>query len=280
MGCDITFATSGAIVMSDVGQIARMLWPGIDAIEIGSLRSAEDLELVLETVRRRGLRWGVHAPLWRSGLRREEFDARGLSPASRTQLDGDFREAARCAAQYILVHFPWFSDASLPVEQAAAQVQAAMRDLWQLRERHGIPVVFEFKLGRARDPGILAYLMRDGTEMLGQDDFGWCLDVGDWLMASQALRVDPVEAFGALAPRTEVIHVHAVERATNPYLWKPIHPEDPDATAVLALCDLAVAKSPRLRIVFEHTSHLDPGPEYDLAGYRWLRQALTGEEPV
>ena len=40
----LRFATSGAIILSDVERLPRMMWPGIDAIEIGNLNSRSELD--------------------------------------------------------------------------------------------------------------------------------------------------------------------------------------------------------------------------------------------
>lgn len=254
------------------------MWPEIEAIEIGNLTSDDDLGQVLKDVSRRGLRWGIHAPLRRDGLKRVLLDSTGLSADAAVQIERDVAIAAAQHAEYVLVHCPWFADDGLPFEQAKIRANNAVLQLEELQERYNVQLVLEFKLGVARNPGLLSYLIRNPSEFLDLEMVTCCLDVGDWLLASEALGVDPMLAFEPLAGVTSVIHVHTVERTSTSYVWKPIHPSDPDALAVRGLCETAMRKRKELRVVFEHTPHLDPGLRYDLEGYAWLVHSLTGTQ--
>ncbi len=276
MPCHITLATSGAIILSDVSQLPRMMWPGVDAIEIGSLASEADLQTVLDAVQARRIAWGLHAPLWRAGPNRVPMAAAGLSADEKHHLRRDIARAASHGAAYALVHAPWFADHSLAIVDARWLSRHTVRFLADLGAEFQTPVALELKLGRNRDPGILAYLVPEPRAFLNLNPDGvtFCLDTGDWLLACEELGIDPLRSFEPFAPWTSVIHVHAVERGVQPYLWKPIHPSDPDAAAVRRLCLCAKAARSELTVVFEHTPHLDPGLSYDLEGYRWLLSAL------
>ncbi len=270
----LTIATSGAIIMSDVGRLSCLMWPGISAVEIGSLSTEEDLLAVMDAVAEMRIAWGMHMPLWRSGPHRVPMAAAGLSAVEARSLREDMALGARHHASYALAHAPWLPDHSLPARDAKAMVQQTMRFLADLQREHGVPVTLELKLGLHRDPGVLAYLLADPQGFLDLTDLTLCLDTGDWLLACEALHLEPVAAFEPFAASTAVIHVHAVERGFGSYLWKPIHPSDPDAAPVRRLCQLALSRRSDLTVVFEHTPHLDPGPDYDLKGYRWLLSEL------
>jgi sugar phosphate isomerase/epimerase len=272
---ELTFATSGANIWSDVRKISRLFWSGIDAIEIGSLRGPEDLESVLFATRGRGMRWAVHAPLWETGLKRDRFGHQGLSEDSRLQLEGDFAVAAESGADYVVLHFPSFSDRSLPAAEARRQTARSIEDLRRLAQHHRVEPVLELKLGHGRDPGVIGYFIAGELDLLAAGEFGVCLDVGDWILAARALGVDPIKTFEPLAPVTRVIHVHGIHLETDAYYWRLLHPADPDADLVAALCRSAVRASKRVRIVFEHRPH-DFGLEQDLEGLRWLQSALRG----
>lgn len=277
-GSPPSFATSGAIILSDLTHFERMLWPGINAIEIGNLLSDSDLHRVLSVISGAGLRWGMHAPLWRNGPKRVLMAPSSSSEGIARHLRQDMAAAAAHKAAYVLFHAPWFADQALGLDQASALANDTVRLLAGLEREHGIPVVLELKLGEARDPGVLGYLMRRPQNFLDLKGLTLCLDIGDWLLACEALGVDPLRSYVPFAALTSVIHVHSVERAQQPYLWKPIHPSDPDAVAVRRLCELVTAHRSDVNVVFEHTPHLDPGLAYDLEGYRWLRAALTGSQ--
>ena len=270
---ELSFATSGANIWSDVGQISRILWPGIDAIEIGSLAAPEDLSTVLSATAQSGLRWAAHAPLWRTGLKRDQFGKNGFGAESMRQLEGDFAVAAEGGADYVLLHFPSFADRSLPAAQARSQVERSMGDLRALTRRHRLEAILELKLGKHRDPGVIGYVIAGELDVLAGGEFGICLDVGDWLVATRALDVDPLAAFERLAPVTRVLHVHGVHQLPDAYYWRPLHPLDPDAPVVAALCRAALRASPKVRVVFEHKPH-NFGEAYDLEGLRWLQGAL------
>ncbi len=268
-------ATSGAIVMSDVARLERLLWPSIDAIEIGSLDGEADLHAVLDLVERRHLAWAMHMPLWRRGLARVPMASAGPSPEEERSLRADMALGQRYKAAYALGHAPWLPDHRMPVARAEALARETVHLLRNLSRAYDLPVVLELKLGLNRDPGILSYLLADPEGFLDLDEVHLCLDTGDWLLACETLGVDPVRAFEPLAALTAVVHAHAVERGSDHYLWKPIHPSSPDAAAVRDLCQLALEARDELTLVFEHTPHVDPGPAYDLEGYHWLLSTLT-----
>ncbi len=275
MPCDVTVATSGAIILSDVSRLSRIMWPSIDAIEIGGLASEEDLRTVLDAVRAKGIGWGLHAPLWREGPSRVPAAPTGLVAAEEHQLRQDIALAARYEAGYAVVHAPWFADHDLAVDDARTIADRTLRFLLDLGTEFRIPVALDLKLGLHRDPGVLAYLVQEPESFLDLGAATLCLDTGDWLLACEHLGVDPVRSFEPLAACTSVVHVHSVERRAQSYLWKPIHPQDPDATAVRRICLCAKAARSDLTVVFEHTPHLDPGLPHDLEGFRWLLSALV-----
>ena len=275
MPCCLRVATSGAIVMSDVARMGRLLWPTIDAIEIGSLDGEADLHTVLDLVEGRHLDWAMHMPLWRRGPARVPLTPAGPSPEEEHSLRADMILGQRYKAAYALAHAPWLPDHRMSVTRAEALARETVRLLRDLAWKYDLPVVLELKLGLNRDPGILSYLLADPEGFLDLDDVSLCLDTGDWLLACEAEGVDAVKAFEPLAVRTAVVHAHAVERGSDHYLWKPIHPSSPDAAAVRDLCQLALDARSELTLVFEHTPHVDPGPAYDLEGYHWLLSALT-----
>ena len=270
----LSLATSGAIVLSDVGRLQRLFWQGIDGIEIGSLRDAADLDVVVASLRDRGLALAVHAPLWRHGPTRMACGPQGPAPDTVASLRRDMAVAAAVGAQYALCHAPWLADHERPWDAATQDLRACLHALAQLQAAAGLPLALELKLGVQRDPGVLWYIAQHPHVLGDLHGLSLCLDVGDWLLACEALDLDPDAAYRPLAAATAVVHVHAVERRTTPYLWKPIHPSDPDAAAVLALCRLVARERPDVSIVLEHTPHLDPGETYDLEGFAWLRSAL------
>ena len=261
--------------MSDVTRLERLLWPSIDAIEIGSLAGEADLHAVLDLVERRRLDWAMHMPLWRRGPARVPMASAGLSQEEKRSLRADMSLGKRYNAAYALGHAPWLPDHRMPVARAKALASETVHLLRDLSREYDLPVVLELKLGPNRDPGILWYLLADPEGFLELGDVGLCLDTGDWLLACEVEGVDAVRAFEPLATRTAVIHAHAVERGSDHYLWKPIHPSSADAAPVRDLCRLALQARGELTLVFEHTPHVDPGPAYDLEGYHWLISTLT-----
>ncbi len=251
-----------------------MMWPDIGAIEIGGLSSPKDLETVLAAVAAQGIAWAMHMPLWRSRPRRVPVAPSGLSAEEERYLREDMATGSRRHASYALVHAPWLPSHSLPEREARAIAQGTVDFLAELALAHDLPLALELKLGLQRDPGVLAYFLAAPDDFLDLQGGTFCVDTGDWVLACEALELDPVRAFAPFAARTSVLHVHAVERATQPYLWRPIHPTDPDAVTMLRLCQVAQAAREELTVVFEHTPHLDPGPDYDLEGYAWLLSSL------
>lgn len=291
----VRLATSAAIVLSDLSRLERLLWPGINAVEIGAVAGPKVIGLVARTLRVKGLGLGLHSPVVAGGVKLLKPGDGGLSDSVLAQIRGELALAQSVSADYLLLHYPWF-EASPPTQEVAGWITLATRQLESLMESPanqsgessgesagpggGVPLIFEMKLGRSRHPGIIASLINGGPVALGLGGSRLCLDVGDWLLACEELGVDPVAAFQPLASLVSVLHVHAVERHPGGrynYVWKPIHPEDPDAEAVLALCHLAVEHGTTKTIVFEHTPHLDPGVEYDLQGFAWLRGELDGD---
>jgi len=268
----LRFATSGAMVLSDPSRLGDILWPDVDAVEVGNLAAPAAVVGLVAAAAGAGLGWNLHTPLLGGGPKRLLWEPSPAWDDRLAQVEAELRTAKRLGAGYALLHAPWLPDQGLPVGRARDLCNATLRGLGELGI--DLPIVAELKLGHQGDPGLLGHIVRR-PDFLEPGDIRYCLDVGDWILACEALGADPVAAYAPLASHTRVVHVHGVFRG-EPYLWTPIHPDDPDAPRVLALVELLLERTDALTVVFEHTPHRDPGSAYHRAGAAWFMRMVRG----
>lgn len=268
---------SGSTIMSDPTKYNDLYWEGIEHIEIGEFPDKEALDLFLESCKEHQLTFGVHSPLYRNQCKYDLLQNVHFKPEQAwNQLENEIVLLKELGADYVLVHFPYYKEeVNYDVNQ---DIKNGLVRLRNLQEQYSIPIICEPKLGWNRSPAGIQYFHDSDIEFW--EDIGICLDIGDFLMATEDQIMNYIEKWKDLI---KVVHLHNVEfEKDNKYWWIPVHPShesDGVHYGIEKILRYLAQSTPKI-FVFEHTPHSQPSTEFVQQGYQWIKQLVANDDGV
>lgn len=264
--------------MSAPDKFSEMFWEGIRHLEIGELPDSAALERFLQMCRREGAAFGIHSPLYRGGSKYDLLEPVALEPQQAwAQIETEARDMARAGAQYILVHFPYFTDAEIVGESRMAEAHRAIRGglerLRRIQDKYGIPFVCEPKLGPQRSSAGIRILHHFPEHVWRQYELKLCIDLGDYLIAAG----DQIHAYLAKwLDHVRIVHLHNVQWNGDKYIWIPVHPEHETDGVHYRIEEHIryLSRNPSVTFVFEHTPHSNPSRERVREGCEWVKSLV------
>ncbi|MBE1446805.1 sugar phosphate isomerase/epimerase family protein [Paenibacillus sp. OAS669] len=270
------FGVSGSTILSNPERLEELFWDDIDQIEIGEFPDERAFEQFLELARQKGVPYGVHSPLLRSGSKYDLIQHVYMEPEEAwKRLEAEVCQLSRLGAQYVLVHFPYFKEELPPTEDVHVLIEQGLQRLHSLQEKYSIPLVCEPKLGWNRSAVGIEYLHHFPVEVWEKYSISLCIDIGDYLMATG----DRILSYLAKwRNHIKSVHLHNVELVPGHYHWIPVHPSHETNGRQYPIQELIrfLAECEDVVFIFEHTPHGQHDKAFIQSGYEWIRKLAEG----
>lgn len=270
-----TLAVSGSTILSDPAQFEALLWDGISHIEIGEFPDEEAFQKFLKLKEKHRLAFGIHSPIIRGQSKYDLIQRVHYDPAvALEQVEAEASRLVKLGANYLLVHFPFFLDET--EENTIERIEEGLRQLSCIREKYGIEIVCEPKLGNNRSSAGINYLHNFPVHIWAKYNLKLCIDIGDYLIATDDKILDYLEKWKVYI---KVVHLHNVDYIGDEYIWVPVHPsQETVGNYKIGHIMRYLAQLKNITFVFEHTPQLIPSEAYVHEGYEWVRQLVYGEQ--
>ncbi|GGE44949.1 hypothetical protein GCM10011391_24740 [Pullulanibacillus camelliae] len=263
---------SGSTIMSDTKQLETLFTYGLSHIEIGEFADPQGFERFMQLQKGRGMTFGIHAPLYRTGSKNDLLQKISFDPElAWEQLEKEAKQLSILGAKYILVHFPFL--ATSLGEDAHVQLERSLQRLKGIQDRYGLPIVCEPKLGPDRSPLAIETLQQLPIEIWETYNLKLCIDVGDYALAVGERLMAVLKKWLKFV---KVVHLHNIEFQGKQHFWVPIHPsheQDPEHLKIVPLLTL-LSQAPDVIFILEHTPHLSPGQTFVNEGIEWLKSLV------
>jgi sugar phosphate isomerase/epimerase len=269
------FGISGSTIMTDPDLLEDLFWGDIEHVEIGEFPDEESFLAFLTLKNEKGVSFGVHSPILRSGSKYDLIEKVQYDPEEAWHMfEQEVSRLAELGAEYVLVHFPYFKDevSGDPMKL----IEDGLKRLSRLQSQYNIPIVCEPKLGMWRSKAGINYLHQFPIEVWTKYGLHLCIDIGDYAIATGE---NILEYIGKWKDYIKVVHLHNVEFVDDKYLWIPIHPsfEKDGSHFKIKQVVQRLSESKDVYFVLEHTPHLNPGQVFVEEGADWLKSLLTEE---
>ena len=262
---------SGSTIFSDATLFETLFWEGTDHVEIGEFRNEGDFEQFIKMQKVKGVTFGLHSPLLRSGSKYDLIEPIYCSCGSAWQQVAE--EAGRMVAlgaSYMLVHFPFFAKET--TTDTVRLIEEGLQKLKGIQDAYGLPIVCEPKLGAGMNGAGIRYLNDFPVDTWKKYGIGICIDIGDYLIAAQDQVMDYIQRWESMI---RVVHLHNVHHCGEKYKWIPVHPQyensgyyrvEPILRYLVGLKDIY--------FVFEHTPDTNPDSAVIEEGFQWVRELV------
>lgn len=264
---------SGSTIMSDPKKLNLLFnWEGINHIEIGEFPNEQSFNYFLELLNETNTTFGLHSPLYRNESKYDLLEKVYYEPEQAwQQFEAEVKQMSQLGAEYILVHFPYFkTENDLDTN---AIIEAGLKRLYALQEKHAILIVCEPKLGHNRSAFGIEALNQFPIEIWNKYGIKLCIDIGDYLMATGDKVLDYIEKW---KQHIKVVHLHNVEFQNDKYFWIPVHPSQESDRSHYKIKNLIDKLSTSLDVffVFEHTPHTNPTDMFVNEGIHWVKEII------
>ncbi|MDF2521203.1 MAG: hypothetical protein K0R84_1831 [Clostridia bacterium] len=263
---------SGSTILSNPEHFLDLFLDDIEHIEIGEFPNDKALIDFLELYKNRKISLGIHAPLISRESKYDLIEKLQYDPEfAWNQLEVQSRKMAAIDAKYILVHFPYFKEASSG--DVNKLIEEGLYRLNKIQQRYSIEIVCEPKLGLNRSAAGINYLDSFPIDIWKKYDIKLCIDIGDYIIAAGNNIISYISKWSDFI---KVVHLHNVIYEEDSYIWTPVHPtqEHIEGCRIDEIIE-ALTKSKDVIFVFEHTPDTNPSKEYVNEGYKWIRSLLN-----
>jgi sugar phosphate isomerase/epimerase len=249
--------------------------------------SPSDRTFLEEEIRRRGLAYSAHCPVFREPDYPENpllACAADTDEARRERtialIGRNLKSAAELGAEHLVVHIqrPVFFSGDDPNgltdENLFEAAEASCARLAEMSREAGVPILLENLMDNphfCRAETYLALFERF-------PEFGFCLDVGHLDVDARSFGVDFEGFVRALAPHTRAVHLQNSRGGGDNFegrYWKmPVHPSQNTGDGwrdIVWLLDTVLAANPRCIVNFES---VPTDIDYAAEGVRWVRGLL------
>ncbi|RZT16534.1 TIM barrel protein [Fictibacillus sp. BK138] len=267
-------AISGSTIMSDISLLHDLFIDETSHIEIGEFENEDAYQSFLGMIRNSNKSFGLHSPLFRNDSKYDLIEYVQYEPEeSWVQFENEVKRMAEAGAAYILVHFPYFQDESKHPEKL---IEEGLHRLSLLQTKYNLPIVCEPKLGMWKSARGIEYLHKFPVSVWKKYGLKLCMDIGDYLLASAKLSMDPLELIQKWQEYIKVVHLHNIEFIEGKYIWIPIHPSHENDDVHFAVKEILsfIAKQSNIYWVLEHTPHSCPKKEFVMEGIQWLKEDI------
>ncbi len=265
---------SGSTIYSAREKLSELFTFDVDHIEIGEFKDEDSLQTFISLQKDSDRTFGIHSPRFRQNSKYDLLETVFIDKElAWQQFESGIAFVKEAGGAYILVHFPYFhtslSDTSIE------HIEAGLKRLSELQARYLVPIVCEPKLGLDRSPVGIEALDRFPVELWAKYGIKLCIDIGDYLIASQ----DVMTKIEKWQEHILVVHLHNVEFIDEHYNWIPIHPshESDGLHYPIERILKHLAKGPSKYFILEHTPETEPTDGFILEGIDWLRELIMLE---
>lgn len=266
------FGVSGSTILTNPEQYHELFWEDIDFIEIGEFPSESAFHAFLDLCREKQTPFGVHSPLLRNGSKYDLLEKVSFDPlVARKQVEEEAALLSRLGAEYMLVHFPYFTGES--TEKVTDLIEEGLQELSRVQNEYAIPIICEPKLGLRRSPKGIQHLDSFPLEIWEKYSLKLCIDIGDYLIATGEEIIKYVEKW---KEHIKIVHLHNVAYQGDKYIWIPVHPSHENNGKQYKLAPILrfLSQCKEVNFVFEHTPHSNPNREFVYEGYTWTKNMV------
>jgi len=266
------FGVSGSTILTNPEQFDELFWDDIDLIEIGEFSNEAAFSSFLDLSRGKQIPFGVHSPLLRNGSKYDLLEKVSMEPlAARQQLEREAALLSRLGAEYILVHFPYFTGET--TENVNERIETGLQELSRIQKEYGVPIICEPKLGIGRSTKGIQYLDSFPIEIWEKYSLKLCIDIGDYLIATGDEIIKYVEKW---KEHIRIVHLHNVAYEDNQYIWIPVHPSHESNGTQYKIAPIIrfLSTCKEINFIFEHTPHSNPSKEFVQEGYIWTKNIV------
>ncbi|WP_291583010.1 TIM barrel protein [Clostridium sp. UBA6640] len=263
---------SGSAIFSNPELYSELFIEGIDHIEIGEFPDEQAVNKFLEINKAKGLSFGIHSPLLRSGSKYDLLEKVKYEPSDAwNMLEVEAKRMKDLGAEYLLVHFPYFKD-EVPFN-AVEIIEEGLKKLYYIQEKYDIKMICEPKLGLNRSGAGIKSLQSFPIEIWGKYNIQMCMDIGDYIIAVGDEILDYLEKWKNFIVEA---HLHNIYYEGNDYIWIPVHPsqEHDEHSHKVEHIIRFLAQCKDMTFIFEHTPETNPSKKFVGEGLKWVRKII------